>query len=552
MKKNTIKIVIVITVVALLLALVLIGCDEETVNAAPQVDGAHDFDCIVDTPVDILDGVAALDDEDGDITPDMAITITPEAELRDNGYAVFPEEGNYRVTYTATDSTGRSTSESVIVSAVERELYMDFSEVSGFKCTTSGGAALTDNGMYDGVYRIKASGAEIAEDVSLSRDFTLTGGEEYRFSYRYYSNKAGRVNILADGVAFAVKEIFKGENVLEFSYVPLNKGESAEVEISVLLGALEEFEFYLLGAEYTFAQNIDGELLQNFSLAGRVHGRFDGTNGNAWVSEDGKAATLEVTSAHDVDIWRGGMFIDTGLTVSAGVEYTVSYTIVSSEAKPFEVILKRDQWGENRYDTFAISDATTASRVSRTFIPDADNAGAFWIYVQSGNEVNNITISDLSVVAKSDGNKTEVITLKDFVSKQADGYQGELHTFGGSFTYTIPSFAPTDWQQQVIGPEFYVGGSGENYVVTFKAKASKPVVTIFAAVLYGGWDPTWVWSRFTITEDEQVYTFFCNSVGGNRLNNFVWQFGSQANQAYNDVKIEISDVKISYKDATLD
>ena len=133
MKKNTIKIAIVITVAALLLAFVLIGCDEETVNAAPQVDGAHDFDCIVDTPVDLLDGVAALDDEDGDITPDMAITITPEAELRDNGYAVFPEEGNYRVTYTATDSTGRSTSESVIVSAVERELYMDFSEVSGFK-----------------------------------------------------------------------------------------------------------------------------------------------------------------------------------------------------------------------------------------------------------------------------------------------------------------------------------------------------------------------------------------------------------------------------------
>ena len=551
MKKNTIKIAIVITVAALLLALVLVGCDDKVENAAPQVDGVHNFDCIVDTPVDILDGVAALDDEDGDITPDMVITITPEAEIRDDGYAVFPEEGNYRVTYTAKDSAGSSTSESVIVSAVERELYMDFSEVSGFKCTTSGGAALIDNGMYDGVYRIKASGAEIAEDVSLSRDFTLGSGEEYWFSYRYYSNKAGRVNLLADGDTFAVKEIFKGENVLEFSYAPVNKGENATVEISVLLGALEDFEFYLLGAEYTFAQNIDGEILQNFSLAGRVHGRFDGTGGNAWVSEDGKAATLEVTSASG-DIWRGGMFIDTGLTVSAGVEYTVSYTVVGSEAKPFEVILQRDQWNEKKYDTFSISDATNARRVSRTFVPNDENAGAFWIYVQSGTEVNNITISDLSVVAKSDGTKTEVITLKDFVSAQADGYEGELHTFGGSFTYTVPSFAPTDWQQQVIGPEFYVGGSGENYVVTFKAKASRPVVTIFAAVVYGGWDPTWIWSRFTITEEEQVYTFFCNSEGGNRLNNFVWQFGSQANQAYNDVKIEISDVKISYKDATLD
>lgn len=551
MKEKRIKLIILATVAVMLLAVVLAGCGDEKTDSVPEVDGAHDIDCLVNAPVDLLDGVAALDEEDGDITPSMEITVTPEAEIRDDGYAVFPAEGNYRVTYSVKDSAGNSASESVIVSATERELYMDFTEVSGFKCTASGGAVLGSNGMYDGVYRIKASGAEVAEDVSLSRDFTLTSGQDYTFSYRYYSDKAGRVTVCADGQPLSVKEVFAGENTLTFTYVPVNKGDNGVSEISVLLGALEEFEFYLLGAQYTYAPQLDGEQLTDFSFAGRAQGRFDGTSGNAWVSEDGAEATLEVTSTAS-DIWRGGMFIDTGLIFFAGVQYTVSYDIVSKEARPFEVVLQKDQWNEKKYDTVSETDATVKKRVSRTFTPTEENAGAFWIYVQSGLQQNSITISALSVVAKADGNMTEVIELKDFAHSQDVGYEGTLHTFAGSFSYTVPSFAPTDWQQQVVSPEFYVSGSGENYVVTFKAKATKPVVTVFAAVVYGGWDPTWVWSRITITEEEQTFTFFGNSAGGNRLNNFVWQFGSQANQAYNDVTIEISDVRISYKDATLD
>ena len=66
MKKTAIKILSA-SVAAAVLAATAAGCAGQT-NSLPEVDGAHDIDCIVDTTVDLLDGVAALDYEDGDIT----------------------------------------------------------------------------------------------------------------------------------------------------------------------------------------------------------------------------------------------------------------------------------------------------------------------------------------------------------------------------------------------------------------------------------------------------------------------------------------------------
>ena len=49
-----------------------------------------------------------------------------------------------------------------------------------------------------------------------------------------------------------------------------------------------------------------------------------------------------------------------------------------------------------------------------------------------------------------------------------------------------------------------------------------------------------------------VYSFVGGSVGGNRYNQFVWQFGSTKNQKYSNVVIEIYDIKISYVNTEYD
>ena len=71
-------------------AVTLSACSGAAVNQGPELRGVNNITCLADTAVDLLDGVAALDLEDGDITPALQITVTPEVSV-ENGYAVFPK-----------------------------------------------------------------------------------------------------------------------------------------------------------------------------------------------------------------------------------------------------------------------------------------------------------------------------------------------------------------------------------------------------------------------------------------------------------------------------
>lgn len=533
------------------------GCAGDE-DEAPEVEGAHDIECIVDAEVDLLDGVAALDKEDGDITPDMRISVTPSVNVTD-GYASFPAEGSYRVTYTSRDSAGNVTSESVIVDAVERELYYDFTQAGGFRCYAGDNVTVSRCGMYGGVYQIKASGAEVEEDVLLARDFTLTPGRKHTFRYSYYSSADARTTLYADGKPVAKAQIFRGENTLELSYVPY--GETTGAEISLSLGGIADdenggsLEFILFGAEFVHPLNVSGEQLPDFSFAGKTISRFDGTEGNSFASADGSYAQLEVTGAasSEADMWRGGMFINTGMQTVNGVSYTVSFDVKSTQAAPVSVNLQNKQWDETLYGNIWEEDVTTGKRVSCTFKPDTASAGTLWLYVMSGAYVNNVAISNLSVTAVSEGDATEEIEMADFSLVRPEGSASALYTDKSGFKLVADFFPAVDNQLQVSSPVFHVSGSGENYVISFKAKATRPVSVVFAGPKAGGWDPTWLWQRVTITEEEQTFTVtYLSAEGGNRDNQLVWQFGSSVNQAYTDVVIEVSDIKISLKDANLD
>ncbi len=101
MKKFKLLAIPLITASALLSA-----CASAPVNQGPELRGVTDISCLVNTSVDLLDGVSALDSEDGDITPNLQITVTPEVEVKD-GYAVFDEAGEYEVCYEIRDRFGK-------------------------------------------------------------------------------------------------------------------------------------------------------------------------------------------------------------------------------------------------------------------------------------------------------------------------------------------------------------------------------------------------------------------------------------------------------------
>ena len=559
MKK--IKILLVLALVLLMLA----GCTPQgEANKAPSVVGVKDVQCIVNSTVDFLDGVAALDKEDGDITPNLQITVTPQVEVND-GYATFTQVGEYTVTYHITDSNGRSAQKRAYVDVVDRETYKTFAMPEGFYAETDGAATIATCGMINGIFKLKASMGEIAEDICLVRAFTLNTNIEYTFRYTVKSNVAGKVKVTANGDDCAEIAVVAGINVLSFTHtVRVEDEDKQNVDIALCLGALGSVEWEIDSVELEYPQE-EGklvELAENFNFAGRVEPRIDtngntnGLVGNAWPMEGGAAARLEITnpSNNSGDIWRGGMFINTEINLRADVTYTVSFNVECAnvvgrdEANNYEVIIQRGQWDEHKFEILKNPQGVVTTEITT----NNSTAGALWIYVQSGTQANQITISELSVQEHLGAVGKDTFTISDFTEYHNDQYNSVLTTDRGNFTYVIENFSAKDNDHTVTSPSFFIAGSGSNYVISFKARATAPIEMIVAAPVYGGWDPTLMWSRVTLTEQETVFTFFCNGNASDRLYTLVWQFGSGNNQKYNNVTVEITDIKVSLRNGELD
>ena len=569
-------------------ALIFAGCgSEETVtNKAPSVVGVKDIQCMVNSTVDFLDGVAALDLEDGDITPKLAITVSPEVDVKD-GYAHFSEVGEYTVTYSITDSEGRTSQKRSFVDVVDRETYKTFALPEGFSAHAYGLAEIEKCGMENGAFKLEAKGGAIAEDVKLSRKYTLSGAYsvtdylQYTFHYTINSDKAGKIKVLADGDDCAELAIKEGKNELTFTHTLRKQKDETDydVQIDLCVGSLGEVKLTVDSVEIEYPQK-EGELLElvhDFSFTGKVEARMDPEVkdddgnvigkvplvGNAWASADGSTACLEITQeaggnkAEHEHIWRGGMFINTGITLKPNVEYIVSFNAdCDNKEEYYEVLYQGKQWADNEevIDKSFSPDFKGAGKVEKTFTVPENKSGNLWLYVQSGHALNEIRISNLSVIEKLAAIGRDKIAIEDFTESHNDGGDGTLTTERGNFKYTINKFASADSGNKVTSPSFFVAGSVNNYAITFKAKASKPVEMVVASPVFGGWDPTMLWSKVTLTEEETVYTFMCfnNDPVSDRVYTIVWQFGSLANQKYSDVVVEISDIKVSLKNGELD
>ena len=222
-------------------AVLLAGCTAREANQAPVLRGINDISCLADSTVDLLNGVAALDAEDGDITPSLEISITPYVAVT-NGYATFTKAGRYEAVYKTQDSAGLSARTTAYITVEEREVFRTDILTEGFSVRADGNAEIIAEGLTGSNYTFKFTGGEIAEDISLTRSFNLARGTEYTFTYYLKSNRSGNARAVADGSATAEFNISEGENVLHFTHTlpALNSGEDFGIcEMQILLGELE-------------------------------------------------------------------------------------------------------------------------------------------------------------------------------------------------------------------------------------------------------------------------------------------------------------------------
>ena len=529
------------------------GCSKENkvTNSAPSIVGVKDIKCIVNTEVDFLSGVAAIDKEEGDITPNIKINVTPYIEVVD-GYALFTEEGEYAVTYTISDKEGRTSQKSSYVNVLTREQYVKFDMPSGFYYETNGKAKMNRCGMVNGDFLVEATGHEIAEDIKVNRIFKLKTNTQYTFKFTIEARCAGKITALADGYPCGELQLDIGHNVVSFKHIVLDDSEDKKnVEISLCLGnILGDIDLTIAKLETEYPQH-EGDIVdltEDWSFLGRVIRRFEGgIEGNAWSDEEGLNAILEVTTP-GTDIWAGGMFINTGIELKAGVKYSISFDIISELGNLYEAIVQRGQWDEYKYKVYSSPNGHCAVDV----IPNEATKGALWIYVQSGKNVNRITMSNLKVEEHLGPVGRDTYIIEDYKESHSGGYSASFSSELGNYKYLINKFGNNDYDQKVSSPTFFVNGSSGNYVLSFKAKASAPIEVVVAAPVSGGWDPTIMWSRINLSEEETTYTFFFNTNSTDRDYQIVWQFGSGNNQKYENVQIEVNNVEISLRNIELD
>lgn len=524
------------------------ACKKAVADEAPVIAGIADKICAVGEIYDLLNGVTALDKEDGDITP--ALKITVNGDEVEGFYTRFEYEDDYSVTYTVTDSKGHTAEETATVSAVARDVYKSFEPVNlaGFEVRTAGAAKCSQSVISKddaSVYTLKITGAHADADAVLSRKYTLTCGAVYTFEYYLKSDVAGTVKAKIGNGDAAELTVAEGDNTLTFNYsVPAGDNEIT-ADVQLLLGGLGDAQVDLVKAEARH----DGILVKEvkFKAGDNVKDRFDGAGGEFTCQQDGTSATL-VINTPAADLWRGGMFINTGVKLVAGISYKISYDLTANSAG-FGVVLQNKQWGESRYDYVTI--ATSADYHQENTVTPATDDG-LWLYIEAGNAVNEITISNLTITGQSDQSITETFacssTFKMFAYEGAPCY---VQWVDGKLIFEVEHFSDTDWHNKIEGPQFYIDTAGVEFMISFKARATAPVLVTWVGPKSGGWDPNLIWRQFNLSDEEMVYTFKGNESDTSN-HQFEWQFGFSVNKKYENVKIEISDIVIYWQNAVLD
>ncbi len=526
-------------------AVLLAGCTAREANQAPVLRGINDISCLADSTVDLLNGVAALDAEDGDITPSLEISITPYVAVT-NGYATFTKAGRYEAVYKTQDSAGLSARTTAYITVEEREVFRTDILTEGFSVRADGNAEIIAEGLTGSNYTFKFTGGEIAEDISLTRSFNLARGTEYTFTYYLKSNRSGNARAVADGSATAEFNISEGENVLHFTHTlpALNSGEDFGIcEMQILLGELEgEAECSLSKVETQYAEQASGyaQIVENLDLNGKIINRDDLAQ-DFGVTGGGTSAFVEITQPAG-QIWQMGLFVNTGVELKEGNEYVVSFGIESELDNYFEVCIQHEQ--------FKDSDAVILSKpqgtVTQTIKAEGGFKGTLWLFIRSGAEANKLTVSNICVKKKLGGIKRETFSVQPVEAKHWGEGAGNVKTEYGKIIYTAESFG-ADWNtNEVIGTAFTLSGAAENYVISFKAKASSALSCAFIANTATGWND-FVWEKIRIFEEERVYTLRCHKKNLDGAYRFLWQFGTSENAGLKNVTVEISDIKIYYK-----
>ena len=435
-----------------LVALGLASCGEapakDTVN--PIISGNKDVTTTVSESINLLDGISANDDVDGDLTSKVTVTVMPELTVS-NGSVTPTAAGSYEVAYKVTDKAGNVgeafatlTVNQKLADKVEYKKYtFGQSDDSPFGAFVFEGLNVS-NGISKGNYVVAGQSDGEAGHIKFEGKTKTVKNAEYTVAYELTSNVQGNVTFEAYGIpANKTVEIKEGYNKVKFTFTAVE--DKDEQGFCLQLGALPtDFEVAVSKIEITQAigEDVWATLNPNFKFnkENAVTTVFDNNSEGSLVTTEEKAV-MNITKGSDENgVWQSKLFVKAGVDLEKDTKYRISVDFLSQkDLEQFEVCYNN---GDNEKGIGALYGQKAVANEKKTIelivTPDANKDDLVLLFqVGHQNVVHDSNVIEVSNL------KVEKIVTEDTVVLENHVFTSE-NLYGHFWSESQGTLAPSE------------------------------------------------------------------------------------------------------------
>ena len=210
-----------------------------------------------------------------------------------------------------------------------------------FRAKFEGSAVAGSGEAVDGVYRFTATQTDgEAWHVKLECNYPTVAGRDYRVTYRFRSDVAGKVKF-GDFQEFEIKE---GEN----SVTGMMIATSGTSYLDLQLGMLKPFTIDFTEIEVEeFADEVEYEnalpVPVNFEKESLVWEKHDQGYAPVFTRSSDEVSIEYLSTAWDAGVWKSRLYIRTGLIPESGVHYHITADVSCDQDMPFEVLFNNGE-----------------------------------------------------------------------------------------------------------------------------------------------------------------------------------------------------------------
>lgn len=210
-----------------------------------------------------------------------------------------------------------------------------------FRAKFEGNAVSGRGEVVDGVYRFAADKTDgEAWHVKLECNYPTVAGRDYRVTYRFRSDVAGKVKF-GDFQEF---DIHEGEN----SVTGVLIATSGTSYLDLQLGMLPAFTIDFTEIEIEeYADEVDYEnalsVPVNFEKESLVWEKHDQGYAPVLTRSRDEVTVEYLATSWDNGVWKSRLYIKTGMIPESGVHYRVTADVSCDQDLPFEVLLNNGE-----------------------------------------------------------------------------------------------------------------------------------------------------------------------------------------------------------------